>query len=452
MCNQIPEQQMYVFNEQFKQQWYSFLEQKAIYELGLTPTPTRVFLTRFKYDNWQKSIREIWQEADVNSRDSFVRQLTDIFKGLKPSCPDIGRGAKKFPIAKRCLLNEFKSIYCPDLNKNTSNKLENSMVEFFEATRQECYEKIEDPAALIRIKAPAKMGKSRLLYSVLNYTKKQQYNAIHVNLLQIERNKLNNINSFLRWFCAYLSHALKLNLELDNSWRNAESSMQSSTWYLEDILEQCEQPLLLGLDEVDRLLNYPNISQDFFALLRTWHEESKNNELWEKLRLVVVYSTEDFGTLDINRSPFNVGLPVKLESIKRSKLVELANFYGVDLLDKKVDRLMTMLGGHPYLVDRFLSHLSANELGIEKLLQQATTNGGIYDSYLRHHLANLKSNSQLTEIFVRVLDSTQPVQVDTLLGYQLYRMGLIKWSQNNTVVPSCELFRQYFLPRLKPSQ
>ena len=294
------------------------------------------------------------------------------------------------------------------------------------------------------------MGKSRLLNNILNYANERQYGTIHINLLQIETSKFNSLERFLRWFCIYLSDALNLHPELDNYWSQDRGSMLSCTRYLETILEQFEQPLVLGLDEVDRLLNYPDISQDFFYLLRSWHEEANNDELWEKLRLVVVYSTEDFGNLDINQSPFNVGLPIELKSIERSQLSELANSYGLDLSATEIDRLMTMLGGHPYLVDLILSKLSGNsQLSLEELLQQATTDTGIYSSYLRQHLINLKSNSQLNEILLQVLDSSEPVQVDTLLGYQLYRMGLIKWSQNNSVIPSCELFRLYFLPRLK---
>ncbi|MEO1672504.1 MAG: AAA-like domain-containing protein, partial [Cyanobacteria bacterium J06631_2] len=80
------------------------------------------------------------------------------------------------------------------------------------------------------------------------------------------------------------------------------------------------------------------------------------------------------------------------------------------------------------------------------------TDAGIYSGYLRQHLINLKSHSQLTQVFLEVLESSHPIQVDSLIGYQLYRMGLIRWSENNAVVLSCELFRLYFLPRLRENK
>ena len=109
-----------------------------------------------------------------------------------------------------------------------------------------------------------------------------------------------------------------------------------------------------------------------------------------------------------------------------------------------------MLGGHPYLTDSILSSLINNpKQSLAEILQEAATDTGIYDSYLRQHLINLKDNPKLSAIYLKVLNSPEPIQVDTLLAHQLYRMGLIQWSkENNAVIPSCELYKQYFLPRL----
>jgi len=431
-----------MFDKQFDKQWHDFLEDKAI-SLGLTASQSRVFLTRFDRGNWLNRIEDIWQLSDVNSFESFVKHSTNIYKSIKPNCPEISKGAGNFSIVRDWLLAEFES---QANNYSWSNK------DFLirPDLNMECCQAIVQPGTLIRVKAPSKMGKSRLLNSILAFSDRQEYHTVHINLLQIERSKFASLDLFLRWFCIYLSDTLNLNLKLDDYWNQDRGSMLSCTRYIATILEKFEQPLVLGLDEVDRLLNYPHISQDFFYLLRSWHEESNNDELWEKLRLIVVYSTEDFGNLDINQSPFNVGLPIELKPIERSQIEELADSYSLALSTAEIDRLMTMLGGHPYLVDLILANLSGNpQSNLEELLQQAKTDTGIYSSYLRQHLINLKSNSQLTEILIKILDSSKPIQVDTLLGYQLYRMGLIKWSENNSVVPSCELFKQYFLPRLK---
>ncbi len=432
------------------EEWHNFLEQKAL-EVKLTRCETSVFITRFTKDNWLDKIEDVWAKSIVNSCEAFVVHSRRIYKAFKPYCPELSKGTdeKKFPIVRDWLLEEFAS--------QTNNYLpptEFSLVR--SKIAKECYQAILQPGALIRIKAPSKMGKSRLLNNILSFSEQQNYFTVHINLLQIEQSKFDDLDLFLRWFCIYISDALKLNLNLDEYWHKDRGSMLSCTRYLETILTQCDRPLVLGLDEVDRLLNYPHISQDFFYLLRSWHEEANNDDLWEQLRLAVVYSTEDFGSLDINQSPFNVGLPIELQSFSRQEIEELAKVYHLNFSDRDLEQLMSMVAGHPYLTDQAMSYLANHqEINLSQLLQQATTDTGIYNSYLRQHLEhliNLKSNSQLTEIFLQILDSPKPVQVDTLLGYQLYRMGLIKWSPNNLVEPSCELFRMYFLERLKTSE
>ncbi|MEL6930067.1 MAG: AAA-like domain-containing protein [Cyanobacteria bacterium J06600_6] len=427
-----------MFDRQFDRQWNLFLEKKAN-DLKLTPSQTRVFLTRFKHQNWLKTREDIWESSGVKAFESFVRHLTDVFKALKPYCSGIGRGAGNFYIARDCLLKEFKVLNSPS-----------SSLELFISEKQECDRAISHPGALIRIKAPSKMGKTRLLNSILNSANERNYATVNINLLQIESAKFKSLDLFLRWFCTYLSDALNLHSELNNYWSQDRGSMQSCTRYLEAVLTQFEQPLVIAFDDLDRLIGYPEISQDFFYLLRSWHEDANSEEIWEQLRLIVVYSTEDFGNLDINRSPFNVGLPIELKFIPRSQLVQLAHNYNLDLSAVEIDRLLTLLGGHPYLVDLLLTNLAGDaQFSLDDLLKEVASDKGIYGSYLRQHLINLQANSQLTEIFLQILNSSQPIQVDTLLGYQLYRMGLVKWSENNSVVPSCELFRQYFLPRLK---
>ncbi len=42
------------------------------------------------------------------------------------------------------------------------------------------------------------------------------------------------------------------------------------------------------------------------------HEQGKNNPDWQRLRLIIVHSKEVYIPLNINQSPFNVGLGIEL--------------------------------------------------------------------------------------------------------------------------------------------
>jgi serine/threonine-protein kinase len=85
-----------------------------------------------------------------------------------------------------------------------------------------------------------------------------------------------------------------LNYRVDDFWTDTYGSKDNCDAYFEDcLLPETESPLVLGLDEVDRVFQYPVIADDFFGLLRAWYEEARHgdqgSELWEKLRLVVVH-------------------------------------------------------------------------------------------------------------------------------------------------------------------
>ncbi|MEM8674319.1 MAG: AAA-like domain-containing protein [Cyanobacteria bacterium P01_G01_bin.67] len=419
--------------------WKNFLEMKAI-KYKLTPSQTRVFLTRFKRDNWLSRIEDVWQQSDVNSFEAFVSHSTKVYRAFNNYCPELSKGAGNFPVLRDCLLDEF-----------SQGSLTEKSLDDYGDTR---YQLVLQPGALIRIKAPSKMGKTRLLNNILSFANQQNYQIVHINFLQIESSKFESLDLFLRWFCISISDALNLEIDLKQYWDQDRGSKQSCTRFLEDLLHTFQQPFVLGLDEVDRLLNYPDISQDFFYLLRYWHEEANNEELWEQLRLIVVYSTEDFGSLDINQSPFNVGIPIELKPFEPHKIEELAQVYQLDLSNSDIDQLINMLGGHPYLVDVMMSHLIKEpQISLEIVLEQATTDIGIYGSFLRQHLINLRANSELAHVFLEIINSQIPIQIDTLLAYQLYRMGLIQWSNSGkTVIPSCELYRLYFQERLAPQE
>ena len=62
---------------------------------------------------------------------------------------------------------------------------------------------------------------------------------------------------------------------------------------------------------------------------------------------------------------------------------------------------------------------------------------------LRRHLSNLQKDINLVAAFKKVIADPQPVRIETSLAFKLCSMGLIRF-QGNDVIPSCELYRQYF--------
>ena len=157
---------------------------------------------------------------------------------------------------------------------------------------KQCYESILQPGGLVRIKAPQKMGKTLLIQNLFQKTASKGYRTVLVNLLQVETAMLDNLDKFLSSFCYRIASVLELPPEINKYWDKMFGANINCTNYFEQyILKQIDSPLVLALDNIDRLFEYKPIYEDFFGLLRSWHEDGQHRENWKQLRMVLAYST-----------------------------------------------------------------------------------------------------------------------------------------------------------------
>jgi hypothetical protein len=314
--------------------------------------------------------------------------------------------------------------------------------------QEQIYQEIKKPGALIRIKAPREMGKTSLLLRIIDYGNRLGYNTVSLNLEQVEQTTLSNFNQFLRWFCANIAHQLQLKPMLDEYWDEDLGSKISCTLYLQKyILKSINNPLVLALDEVNQIFEHPQVAKDFLSLLRSWYEEAKREPQWQNLRLLVIHSTEIYVPLELNQSPFNVGLPIHLDSFSAVEVQKLAQRYRLNWQDGKETRqLMAMVGGHPALIHLAIYHLSGGEITMKQLIETAPTATGIYSHHLQRHWAALETQPELAQALDRVLNATEPFLLDPIVAHKLRSMGLIKLS-GFKAIPSCELYRSYFMKK-----
>ncbi|WP_449419113.1 AAA-like domain-containing protein [Phormidium nigroviride] len=309
---------------------------------------------------------------------------------------------------------------------------------------ERCYETILQSSALIRIKAPRQMGKTSLLSRILDSASRQGYCTVPLSFQLVDKGVFANLDKFLKWFCAYIGRELNLPNQLDDYWDEIFGSKVNCKDYFEKyILPQIDSPVVLGLDEIDRIFQYTDIAEDFLGLLRAWHEESKRREIWKKLRLIVVHSTEVYIPMNINQSPFNVGLPIELPEFNAQQIADLAQRHDLKWSEQEVLELMAIVGGNPYLVRVALYHISRQDLTLEQLKQTAFGEGGVYSDHLRRQLWNLEQYPELTAGMREVVMASSSVQLKTMQAFKLESLGLVKL-QGNECSPRCELYRQYF--------
>lgn len=313
---------------------------------------------------------------------------------------------------------------------------------------ERCYQTILQPSALIRIKAPRQMGKTSLMAKILHRASSQNYRTVPLTFQLVDKTVFANLDKFLKWFCAYVGRELHIANQLDDYWDDIFGSKVNCKDYFEKyLLPQIDTPLVLGLDEIDRVFQYPDIAEDFLGLLRAWHEESKRRDIWKKLRLIVVHSTEVYIPMNINQSPFNVGLPVDLPEFNAGQIQDLAARHNLNWSDAEVEKLMAIVGGHPYLVRVALYHISRSDLTLDELKESAIADAGIYSDHLRRQLWNLEEYPELAAGMKEIAAANSPVQLKAIQAFKLDSLGLVKL-QGNECVPRCELYRQYFRSHL----
>lgn len=316
-----------------------------------------------------------------------------------------------------------------------------------------CYEELLKQGSLVRLRAPRQMGKSSLMNQVLaRLRNRDHYWTVYLTFKEIvSRKDLSSLDRFLRCLCRSVGKALELPDQIELFWdeEGMGSKVSCSTYFEEYFLDQTQTPLVLCLDDVDLLFSYPEISEDFFGLLRAWFEKAKSRVSWKKLRLALVHSTEVYIHLNINQSPFNVGLPIELEDLSCEQGLRLAHLNQLDVKGSQfgedgIEPLMKLVGGHPYLLTMAFSHLHRHpELSLAELIAKAPTVAGIYSDHLRGHWIALQNKPDIAAEFKHVVQSKSPIQLNPINAHQLHGMGLIKLVGNCATVQN-ELYRSYF--------
>ncbi|MBW4599877.1 MAG: AAA-like domain-containing protein [Calothrix sp. FI2-JRJ7] len=347
-------------------------------------------------------------------------------------------------IAQDLLLN-------PNSEKSPSELSQNIYIER-PPIEAKCYQEILQPGALIRIKASQKMGKTWLLGNLLSYAREKGYQTVKLDLLQAENSILDNLKSFLQWVCVDVSDSLNVEPQVNETWQDIYGVNKNCTRYFQKHFLSSEIPLVFAIDNFERLFAYPDIFSQFCLLLRGWYENAKGGDrvanIWKKLRLVVVHSTEVYPALDSNHSPFNVGIPIELPGFNQQQVKALATEYGLDnQLGQDLIKLITLIGGHPYLLQQAFVNLKSQQINLEQLFTLAPTEEGIFSGYLRQQLWHLQHNQELEVGYKQVVRANAPVRLDAEVAFKLHSLGLVKLSGNDCL-PSCNLYRQYFSEHL----
>jgi hypothetical protein len=304
---------------------------------------------------------------------------------------------------------------------------------------------ISQPSGLLRIQAPAQMGKTSYLERLVAYAEGLNYRVVRIDLRQVDKPMLRDLDQFLQWLSRKICKQLRLQVNVADRWNANFGSKDNCTDFLEKyVLNRSETPLLLCIDNLERVFSYPDIFEDFLSLLRFWHDQKQAP--WSDLRLVLLHVWRK-ETSNINSSPFNVGQELRLPELTVLQVQNLVALHELDWLDRQVASLMELVGGHPHLIRLALYEVAQGNMTLQTLLATADRADSLYGNHLQHHFAYLDKRPELQELMATIVHSDQPVFIAAVLLRQLKDCGLIKY-HGNEVAPANQLYRAYFRKRL----
>jgi hypothetical protein len=286
------------------------------------------------------------------------------------------------------------------------------------------------------------MGKTSLMSHILHHATSLGCATTFLSFQLANDSVLNDLDQLLQWFCREVGKKLKIVDQVDQFWNRPLSPTRKCTKYFSKYLfPQIESPLVLGLDEVDRICQSPLIALDFFGLLRSWSEDSKINNELSKLRLIIVYSTEIY--IDTVQSPLsNLGLLADLPELSLKQVEYLARQRGLSWKTMDLEHLIKMVGGHPYLIQVALYYSFKHGISFKQLQNMMINKNNIYTDHL-NSLNRLLKQSNLENAARYVFTSNDPVKLGYEIESRLKGLGLVK-VQENGILPRCELYKNHF--------
>lgn len=299
----------------------------------------------------------------------------------------------------------------------------------------------------ILIKGAGQTGKSSLLARMYQAARNQNRSVLSLDFRSFDKDSFSNLDSLLRHLAELIAERLHTVNKPDKYWSSKYGvKTKIYDFICSEILVEEKFAVLFLLDNVDILLDYP-YRDEFFSLIRAWHDERAWNERLTKLNIVLAYSTEaSLFIQDLNQTPFMVGRVIELMEFSRHEIEELNARHNYLIQEDELYALMQLLGGHPYLWRKALEVMIVEKLNVSELIAAACNDEGPFDNHLRRYLNLLVRDSNLRHAMQEVISHHKCTSNEAF--YKLRSAGLVSGSSAVNARVRCQLYEKYFETRL----
>lgn len=294
--------------------------------------------------------------------------------------------------------------------------------------------------AIVLVRGPRQVGKSSLLARALDQARRAGASVAFTDVQALGSDDLRSVTAFYHALARSIADQIGLKSSILADWNEHDSPNTNFSRYVQrSVLGSGQSAVVWGLDEIDRLLGR-EYAVDVFGLFRSWHNRRALDPTapWRRLTLALAYATEAHLLIeDVNQSPFNVGVRVELEDFGTAEAMALNERYGSPLDGTALTRLMSLVGGHPYLLQCAFNELTRG-VTLEAMEVDAAREAGPLGDHLRHVRELLQRDATIEQAMNAVLRTGECPGRDSF--YRLRSAGLIQGAWPSEACPRCGLY------------
>jgi serine/threonine protein kinase len=300
--------------------------------------------------------------------------------------------------------------------------------------------------SVILIHGPRQIGKTSLLARGLKCLRHGGHKVVLIDFQAINAEILGSLKTLYLHLGAEIADQLSLADSIEDMWDDRRAANTNFERFLtRHVLVRMEAPLLLAMDEVDRLFSHA-YSSELFGMIRSWHNARALNPdgPWGKLSLALAYATEvRLFITDLNQSPFNIGVRVDMEDFSLTDISDLNCRHHRPLKSSAEEqRLYALVGGHPFLIRVSFNQLLKENTGITGLETNAIVENGPFTAHLRHTAGLVTSEVSLLNAVASLLDGKGCPGAESY--FQLRSAGLVAGDSPRQARFRCELYARFF--------
>ena len=303
--------------------------------------------------------------------------------------------------------------------------------------------------ATILLSGSRQVGKSSQLVRGVQQGIQEGLRVVVTDFQSLDDESLQSKGKLFQALTGQLYDSLNPSRTPEELWNPRRSDNDNFSSYLKSgILCADQTPLVWFMDEVDRLFDC-DYRDNVFGLFRSWHNARSippSDNPFTRLTLVMSYSTESrLFITNLNQSPFNVGTRIELRDFSREQVREMCRTHNLMLEDAALDRLMTLVGGHPYLVRQCLYECAVRQKTISRIEVEAHSEIGLFHSHLERIYSGVAANAVLRAALTALLEGTSTMAWESFMRL---RAGGIVVGIPTAARMRCGLYDSFFRGRL----